>query len=105
MNLTEQNMGDESWAQFAQMSGEQFLAEERGALHRVAQGTASIHDAAFLARSRGREEVAQEILRPKVPVYACVYCGREVNDGCPDPAMFVCCGEIGHTEPIEEIAE
>ncbi len=95
-------MGDESWAQFAELTAQQFLEEERGALLRVANGLGSIHDAAFLARSRGREEVAQEILRRKVPVYACVYCGREVNDGCPDPAVFVCCGEVGHTERIDE---
>lgn len=33
--------------------------------------------------------------------YHCPYCGKQVPDGCPDPAVFVCCGEIGHAEKDE----
>ena len=41
--------------------------------------------------------------------WRCVYCGKQVPDGCPDPAVFQCCGEVGHveeyTEEPEEAAE
>ena len=32
----------------------------------------------------------------------CIYCGREVPEGCPHPSMFACCGEVGHTEVFTE---
>lgn len=28
----------------------------------------------------------------------CVYCGKQVNEGCPSPTMFSCCREVGHVE-------
>lgn len=30
--------------------------------------------------------------------WRCAYCGEPVNDGCPDPSQFACCGEVGHVE-------
>ncbi len=103
MRIEEQAMGDEAaWRQFAEQTAEEFLDAERGALLRVANGLGNKSDAVFLARSRGRNDVADELSRPKTPVYACVYCGREVNDGCPDPSMFSCCGEVGHVERVDE---
>jgi hypothetical protein len=38
-------------------------------------------------------------------IWVCVYCGTEVNDGCPDPSMFSCCGEVGHVEEVDEDEE
>jgi hypothetical protein len=36
------------------------------------------------------------------PIYACVYCGKEVPDGCPHPNAFECCGEVGHVEEVQD---
>jgi len=32
--------------------------------------------------------------------FACVFCGNEC--GSHEPATFICCGEIGHTEERDE---
>jgi hypothetical protein len=61
MRLEEQVMGDEAaWQQLAQDIGNELLEDERAALRRVAQGTATWHDAALLARSLGHNELFTE---------------------------------------------
>lgn len=34
--------------------------------------------------------------------WECVYCGEPVNDGCPHPNAFECCGELGHVQLQEQ---
>ena len=38
-------------------------------------------------------------------MWVCVYCGNPVPDGCPHPAVFECCGEIGHVTEVDEEKE
>ena len=33
--------------------------------------------------------------------WICVYCGTEVPESI-HPTQFVCCGEVGHTEEVDE---
>lgn len=34
-------------------------------------------------------------------IHVCTYCGKKVPDGI-EPSQFECCGEIGHTEEVDE---
>lgn len=34
-------------------------------------------------------------------VWACVYCGKHVNEGCPHENTFACCGEVGHVVEVD----
>lgn len=74
-----------------QDDADQVYEAERGALRRVAAGMCGLEDAALLAGRLGHQDM-----------FACVYCGREVNDGCDDPSQFSCCGEVGHTERVSD---
>ena len=31
--------------------------------------------------------------------WVCAFCGASA-DGAPDPAVFSCCGEVGHVEQV-----